>query len=177
MSNFYQDVIKKDPRFDSMNTIHDIDLLEPNFRKAVETFIATAASMGHTLKVLETYRSRRRQAYLFSKHLSQLKNVGVHGYGLAVDLGLFKANKYDVTGEDYRFFQTIAEKHGVVTGLISGIDWGEPHGYSHFHDFDHLQRIPVFRQKTLFAETWYPPENYDPYADIAAHAHLRVEEV
>lgn len=179
MSNFFTEVIQKDSRYNSLECIKDLNLLEPNFRKMVAKFIETAASMGHTLKVIETFRSRHRQAYLFSKHLSQLKNVGVHGYGLAVDLGLFKEGRYDVTGNDYRFFQEIAEKHNVVTGLISGIDWGEPHSYSSFHDFDHLQAIPVFRQKELFAGTWYPPETgYDPYEDIAMHnRHIQIDEV
>jgi hypothetical protein len=73
--------------------------------------------------------------------------------------------KYDPNGSDYVFFQQMCEK----VGLISGIDWGTPSEHHNFHDWDHVQRVPVFRQKELFAGTWYPPVDYDPYADQISH--------
>lgn len=164
MSNFYVDVIKKDPRFKSTAVIKDLDLLEPGFRAKVAKFKQFAEHQGHVIDVLETYRSPARQLQLFKKGATQLKNVGVHGYGGAVDFALYINGKYDPNGHDYLCFAAIAKQAGV----LSGIDWGEPNKPHSFRDFDHIQFCPVFRQADLFAGKWYPPENYDLLADLKA---------
>ncbi len=171
MSNFYLDVIKRDSRFNDPRACHDLNLLEPNFRQAILNFIADAKELGHILVPVETFRSSIRQRYLYSKHLTQLKNVGVHNYGLACDLALMVDGDYDPKGEDYEFFLALCEKNAVMHGsLISGIDWGRV-GRNirsrYFHDWDHVQYVPVWRQSSLFAGTWYPPSSpgYNPYAD------------
>jgi len=161
MSNFYIDVIKKDKRFKSTQTIKDISLLEPGTRAAVAKLIVLAHQAGHEIRVAETYRSQSRQTQVFKAGASELSKVGCHGYGLACDLGLYHNGVYDAKGEHYEFFIGLCKQ----VGLVSGIDWGTPNQNHTFHDWDHVQRIPVFRQNEVFAGTWYPPVDYDPYKD------------
>lgn len=163
--SFYTDVLAKDPRFASTAPIKDLALLEPGTRAAVLAMIADAAAAGHDLRVLETYRSQARQHMLFEERLTQLSKVGCHGYGVAVDLALYVNGRYDPNGQHYMFMEALAKKHGMV----SGIDWGTPNAQHSFKDYDHVQRVPVFRQNAMFAGAWYPPEGYDPHADQVAH--------
>ena len=164
MGNFYTDVIQKDPRFNSTERIEDPLLLEPGTRAAVQAIIADLQSLGHDARVLETYRSEARQHMLFEQHLTQLSKVGVHGFGLACDIALYVSDKYDPVGEHYVILVPLAQKHG----MISGINWGLPNLPHSFKDYDHIQRIPLFRQNALFAGSWYPPTDYDPHADEIA---------
>lgn len=160
--NFYTDVIQKDHRFNSVQPVTDLELLEPVTRTAVDAIIQAAASLGHRLVPVETYRSVDRQKHLYATGATQLRDVGVHHYGLACDLALEDGGKYDPHGQDYTFLRTLAEQHG----LLSGIDWGLP-GQSHtFRDYDHVQRIAELRQPALFASTWYPDALYRPLNDL-----------
>ena len=161
MDNFYTNATMKDSRFHSIECCKDLGLLEPITRASVQTIIAAAAKLGKTLVVLETYRSPARQQYLFTKRVTQLRKVGVHGYSLAADLGLENPN-YDGNGEHYLFLRNLAEE----AGMISGIDWGTPNQSHSFRDWDHIQRVAVSRQNSLFAGTWYPDENYKPLDDL-----------
>lgn len=165
MGNFYTDVLRKDSRFNSTEKIDDLALLEPGVRLAVEAIIADAKAARHDVFVLETYRSQARQRILFDQHLTELREVGVHGFGLACDIGLMTNGKYDPVGEHYEFLVPLAVRHGMV----SGIDWGLPKLMHDFKDWDHVQRIPLFRQDALFAGTWFPPGIYDPHADSVSH--------
>lgn len=165
MGTFYTDVIQKDPRFHSTNVCADLALLEPGFRARITAFIALAKSLGHDVEILETYRSPARQQELYEKHLTELRQVGVHGFGLAADLKVLVNGVYDPKGQDYLYFKDLALKDDV----ISGINWGEPCEHHSFEDFDHLQGVPIFRQDALFAGTWYPLNPYDPWADEKAH--------
>lgn len=159
--SFYDDVIKADPRFDSTETIKDMDLLEPGTKAAVEKLIALAKDAGHDIRVLETFRSQARQTYVFEKGASKLKKVGCHGYGLACDFGVFVNGQYQGNNGLYMFLPELCKQ----VGLISGIDWGAPDQPHTFVDSGHVQRIPVWRQNAVFAGEWYPPEDYDPYGD------------
>jgi hypothetical protein len=151
MSNFYLDVIQKDPRFQSPAECRDVALLEPVTRAAVAAIITDAASQGITLEISETYRSPARQKLLFDQGATQLENVGVHGYGLACDFFKMIDGKASWAG-DWTFLRDLAAKHGMV----SGVDWGEP-GIAHdFIDSDHVQRIRVNQQESLFSGDWYP---------------------
>lgn len=161
MGNFFTDVIRKDPRFNSTECINDLALLEPGTRAAVQALIAEAASNGHDLRVTETYRSEARQQKLFAEHATELRKVGVHNYGLAADFALYIKGEYQTNAGPYEFLATLAPKHK----LISGINWGTPHIKHGFQDTDHVQRIPVARQEVLFNNEWYPPSLYDPYED------------
>lgn len=165
MSNFYTNVIRRDSRFNSIQCIKDVSLLEPGTRAKVAKMIVLAHEAGHELRVGETYRSQARQYWCWTKRLTQLRKVGCHGFGVACDLQLFVNGEYDPNGSHYGFFVDLCKQ----VGLISGIDWGHPDHKTSFHDWDHVQNVPVFRQASLFAGTWYPAPDYDPVADEAAH--------
>ena len=148
--SFYTDVIAKDVRFKFKAAVHDMDLLEPVMREAVQAIIAEAGKADIKLMAYETYRSKERQAMLFVNGATKLKNVGVHHYGLACDL------VRDINGQpswkgDFSFLGKLAAKHH----LIWGGDW------KGFPDLCHVQRIKVSDQPKLFAGTWYPDASYD----------------
>jgi hypothetical protein len=144
MNNFFTDVIKLDPHFDSTSRISDIRLLEPSFRSKVEEVIGEAAANGADLRVLETYRSQARQTELFGQGATQLRNVGVHHYGLACDFGVLRDGQIDWHA-DYRIIGRLSEARGLT--------WG---GRFSFHDNGHVQAVAVADQPKLFAGTWYP---------------------
>jgi hypothetical protein len=158
MGNFYTDVIQKDKRFISTAPIRDLALLEPTFRAAVEALIAEAKQQGHELRVGETYRSEPRQLQLFHQGATRLKRVGVHHYGLACDLHLFKDGVFDERGDHY---YPILYPLCVTHKLVYGADWGFPPPEKHtFNDWDHVQRVGLTDQDALFAGTWYPDEHW-----------------
>lgn len=159
MSNFYLDHLKG---IKSTAKTADPKLLEPVTRAAVAAIILDAKAQGHDLRLLETYRSQARQAQLFKQGATQLKNVGVHGYGLAADFGLFVNGAYETRGDYYGFLVGLARKHE----MISGIDWGLPNQRHSFVDSGHIQRITVARQNSLFAGIWYPDGGYSPLKDL-----------
>jgi len=155
MANFYTSVIQLDSRFLSANRVQDADLLEPNFRSLVDAVVADAAALGIPLMIFETYRSQARQSQLFQQQATRLKRVGVHHYGLAVDLVKLIDGAPSWKG-DFAFLGRIAARHG----LIWGGNWGNPHKKPSFYDGVHLQRIRVADQKRLFSGTWYPSTDY-----------------
>jgi hypothetical protein len=165
MLSFYSNVLAKSPAFQSTEVQKSTDLLEPGTRAAVAALIAEAAEHGHHIVVLETFRSSRRQLQLFNQRKTELRNVGCHGYGVAADLGITGPSGQVDWKADYALLQALAEKHG----LIWGGDWGTPKCHHSFKDMDHVQRIPVFRQEQMFKGEFYPPADYDPYADMKAH--------
>jgi hypothetical protein len=158
VGNFYTDTIAKDPRFNSLKPVNDLALLEPVLRKLVRQIISDAAADGMKLMVFETYRSQARQSRLFAQGATQLKTVGVHHYGLACDL------VKDISGipswkGNFKFLGKLAKKYDLVWGS----DWGKPKVKTRFSDNVHIQRCAVSDQKKLFAGTWYPDADYDPY--------------
>ncbi len=169
MTNFYNTVIRNSKAFRSDAVCKDPAMLEPGTRAAVLALIDDAKKNGRDVRLLETYRSQTRQSYLFTKHATQLRVVGCHGYGVAADLGVFINGRYAENNAPYVFLKFLARRHG----LISGQDWGHPRE-GNFVDSGHVQRVPVWRQPTLFNSAWYPPEDYDPYADSAATGHKDV---
>ena len=163
---FYDTVIRNSKAFRSDAVCKDMNLLEPGTRKAVLALVDDAKRSGHDVRVLETYRSQTRQSALFMKHATQLRVVGCHGYGVAVDFGVFINGRYAEDNKPYVFLRVLARKYG----LISGQDWGHPK-MGGFVDSGHVQRVPVWRQAALFNGSWYPAESYDPYADSRANGH------
>ena len=159
MGNFYTDVIQQDPRFRSTKPISDMALLEPVTRAAVEAIIADAASQGIELMVFETYRSQELQEIYFERGVTQLQKVGVHHYGLAADIVKVVNGEPNWDGS-FNFLQALANKYNLVWGG----DWGAPDEPHSFRDYDHVQRCTVAAQQALFAGSWYPDENYNPYA-------------
>lgn len=166
MSNFYDTVIRNSKAFRSDAVCKDPAMLEPGTRAAVQALMDEAKAEGHDLRLLETYRSQTRQSALFMRRATQLRTVGCHGYGVAVDFGVFINGKYAENNTPYVFLRELARKHG----LVSGQDWGHAITGS-FVDSGHVQRVPVWRQTALFSDAWYPPTVYDPYADSAAAHH------
>jgi hypothetical protein len=159
--NFYTDVIMNDPRFNSTKRIADPELLEPTTRELVQAIVQDAAANGLKLMIFETYRSQTRQQALFNQGATKLKQVGVHHYGLACDL------VKDINGQpswkgDFSMLGALAKHHK----LIWGGDWGTPGSVHTFVDTDHVQRVTIGRQASLFSGNWYPDANYDPYAEL-----------
>jgi hypothetical protein len=150
-------VLEPDPRFTRIARCSDVALLEPVTRAAVAAIIAGAANLGYTLIPFETFRSQGRQQQLYAAGATQLRTVGVHGYGLACDLVKSIAGEPSWKG-DFTFLGELAKEHG----LIWGGDWGEP-GVAHdFIDACHVQRCAMADQSGLFAGVWYPDAKYDP---------------
>ena len=160
--NFYTDTLRKSPLFHSATPCRDIDMLEPVTRAAVQAIIADARTMGVEYRVDETFRSQSLQQQYFAKGLTKLRNVGVHGYGLACDIHWMKDGQFVQDGSKYQLLRFLAEKHG----LICGGDWGTPSSPHSFRDFDHVQRVSLARQNDLFAGRWYPDASYRPLLDM-----------
>lgn len=160
MHNFYTDVILKDHRFETTDIVSDIMLLEPVTRTLVQKIIADAAAEGVHLMVFETYRSQQRQQLLFNEKKTELRQVGVHHYGLACDI-VYVLNGHPSWQGDFSRLGRYAHKNG----LIWGGDWGNPAIHHTFVDADHVQRVTIARQEALFAGTWYPDQQYIPYTD------------
>ena len=160
MGTFYQDVICQDSRFHSTEQCRDLGLLEPSFRAKVEAIIADAAANGIKLWPTETYWSTERQQALFEQKATQLRDVGVHHYGLACDFAMSNdgGKTADWKVEDWSdVLGPLAMKHGLVWGG----DWQmefDPQAIHKpgFHDVDHVQAIEVSDQAKLFAGEWYP---------------------
>lgn len=164
MTNFYNTVVRNSRYFGSDAVCKDMAMLEPGTRAAVLAMIADAKAEDIDLRVLETYRSQTRQSALFMKHFTQLRTVGCHGYGVACDFGVFEKGIYQENNKPYVFLDALARKHG----LVSGQTWGHSYPNRGFVDSGHVQRVPIFRQNAMFGGSFYPPENYDPYADMKA---------
>lgn len=167
--NFYTDVIQKSPLFRSTIAVDTLDLLEPVTRAAVRAILSEAKAAGHDLRVFETYRSCERQELLYQRHVTRLQHVGVHHYGLACDFQLFEKGQYVRAAAPYVFLITLAEKHG----MISGIDWGEPGKKHDFIDAGHIQRVTKAREKSLFAGGWYPDLGYQVLADLGRSTQIQ----
>jgi hypothetical protein len=161
MASFFATTIKADSRFNSLQRVSDMSLLEDTTRTAVENIIRDAAAMGITVVAFETYRSQPRQAALFAEGVTQLKTVGVHHYGLACDIVRVVGGEPTWKG-DYTFLGHLAHAYG----LIWGGDWGRPDLPHSFLDVVHVQRCSVARQSALFSGTWYPDATYNPYDDV-----------
>lgn len=160
MANFYTDVIRKDPRFNTSKRVADLNLLEPVTRAAVQAILADAKAQGHEVMVFETYRSQDRQEDLYDQGVTQLQTVGVHHYGLACDIVKVVDGEPNWNGS-FDFLLQLARKHG----MISGIDWGRPDISHSFIDECHVQRVRVSDQRALFDGEWYPDEEYNPYGN------------
>lgn len=165
MASFCEDVIKNDPRLDSVKRVSDIALLEPVIRTAVSNILADAKALGIDLMVFETYRSQARQQELFNQGASKLRVVGVHHYGLACDLVKVVSGEPSWNG-DFNFLGRLAHEHG----LIWGGDWGDPAVHHSFIDAVHVQRCAVSMQPALFRGSFYPDASYDPYARAQWHS-------
>ncbi len=160
MGTFFTDVIEKDAHFGTTKRVSDPALLEPKTRALVEQIVDSAAKMGIEVMIFETYRSQQRQQQLFDAGATKLRKVGVHQYGLACDIVRVAAGEPSWKG-DFSFLGQLAHS----SGLIWGGDWGNPNIKHTFIDAVHVQRCSIARQPALFAGTWYPDDDYNPYTD------------
>ncbi len=151
MRNFFNDTIANHPLFRSAKRVDDTGLLEPDLRRKVFKIVGEAHDHGLELMVYETYRSQERQRELFRRGVTQLKQVGVHHYGLACDLVRVVEGEPSWDG-DFTLLGHLARAHGLVWGG----DWPR------LRDMPHVQRCAVKDQAKLFAGTWYPTDGYDP---------------
>jgi hypothetical protein len=160
MGSWYTDTIQKDPRFMSVKPILDPNLLFPPFRQKIDAIIAEAKAQGHIFQYGETYRSKQRQTDLFRRGLTRLRNVGVHHYGLAVDLHWMKNGEFEQRGDlYYPILFPLCVKHK----LVYGADWGDPPPSKHsFNDWDHVQMVGLVDQPNLFLGAWYPGLDWVP---------------
>jgi D-alanyl-D-alanine carboxypeptidase-like protein len=160
MGTFYTDVIEQDPRFTSVARVSDPELLEPITRQLVEGIIADAQQQGIELMIFETYRSQERQEQLFLQGATQLRQVGVHHFGLACDI--VKSINGDPSWKgDFSIVGQLAQS----AGLVWGGNWGNPNIHHTFIDQPHVQRCTIARQASLIAGSWYPDDLYNPLDD------------
>ncbi len=146
--NWYDDVIKKDPRFESCKSISDVNLLYPEFTFLILKLFTVAYSTGLKIFIKETYRSQARQLELFEKGYTQLKQNGMHHFGVAADLSFYKNKKSEPIKEIE--WQKLG-KIGKNLGLYWGGDWIT------FKDCSHLQLIPAtVEAQTKIIEGKYP---------------------
>ncbi len=158
--SFYTTTILQSPLAHSTQAVHDLNLLEPIMRQIVQSIIDDAHAHGVELMVFETYRSKERQEMLFNQGATQLKNVGVHHYGLACDI-VKKVNGQPSWKGDFSLLGQLAH----AKKLVWGGDWGNPLIKHSFIDVYHVQRCSIKKQAALFNGQWYPDDNYDPYKD------------
>lgn len=157
--SFYQDFLVKSPLFNSTSVVSLLNYLEPILRERVHCILEDAAAQGTPLMVFETYRSQARQQALYAQGATQLSTVGVHHYGLACDLVKNIGGSPSWKG-DFSFLGKLADKYQLVWGG----NWGNP-GVAHgFVDLVHLQRVAVIDQPKLFAQAWYPDDQYEALA-------------
>jgi hypothetical protein len=160
MSNFYLDHIANSVQLETTDRRSDIMLLEPITRSIVQKIINDSHAHGVELMVYETYRSKVRQEQLFNQGVSELRQVGVHHYGLACDL-VKNVNGEPLWKGDFSLLGQLAR----ANGLIWGGNWGNPNIHHSFIDIYHVQRCTIARQASLFRGEWYPDDNYNPYDD------------
>lgn len=156
--SFYTDVVMKDRRFTSTARVADPLLLEPILRSAAQAIMQEALDMTPSIRLMmfETYRSSQRQLMLFNQKppATKLRIVGVHHYGLAVDLVKVNARGQLSWDGSFAFLGVLAKKHTLVWGG----SWHDP------VDLVHLQRCSLKDQEKLFAGSWYPDSSYNPLA-------------
>lgn len=139
--NFFTEVIQRDKRYRSRQIVRGMDLLEPGFREKIVRLMADAVVEGVDLVPVETFRSRERQEQVFLDGKSQLRTVGTHHYGLAVDFAKRIRGVLSWDGS-WELMPRLAKKHGL-TSLYP-------------KDAGHVQGCTVAQQRELFAGKWYP---------------------
>ena len=105
-------------------------LLFPTLRVKAEEICSEVPD----LHIFETYRSNVRQAHLYSKGFSKIRQFGMHYYGVAVDLVFKDYGKWTWDGD----YQTVRKKY-KERGLIVLGNW----------DMAHAQMVTVSEQNKL----------------------------
>ncbi|MDB5693034.1 MAG: hypothetical protein JWO81_2097 [Alphaproteobacteria bacterium] len=116
---------------------HDLSLLAPRFRAAVEASLVKCKAAGLDAMVFEGFRSSVRQAFLFAQGRTRPGKIVTrastsltswHGYGLAVDV-IHRTGFWEPFGKDARkneqWFGDVAAIF-KATGCNWGGDWTAP---------------------------------------------------
>lgn len=147
---WYTDTIQKDLRFNSALACRDTALLFPTFLARVEEALSKLAELGQSFEIVETYRSQERQEELFREGATELRQVGVHHFGLACDC-------VRLIGGAANWQPGVYVEYGQqmqAAGLVWGGSWAT------LKDLVHVQMISVEDQSKLFSGSWYPDESY-----------------
>jgi hypothetical protein len=109
--------------------------LDPTVRPAVERMLADAAMAGFKLRVIATYRSPVRQAFLMSLGGNRTHTLtSSHSYGRALDIVVDDGNRaHKKTKADWIAFRTWLTAYRAPTGerfhIVGALDhtWDWPH--------------------------------------------------
>jgi len=120
----------------------NIALLHPKVRNIMRALVNGAAAYGFTVKVISSLRTYAEQAALYAKGRTAPGPIVTkapagwsnHNFGLAVDLGVFVADKYQPESPTYA-------KIGPI-GRALGLDWGGD--WTGIKDMPHYQYRPLW---------------------------------
>lgn len=116
----------------NLSMIIDLKALHPYFRDRITQLMALCKEKGIELAVVESYRTRSKQAEYFSMGRKYTRSAGgksKHQYGLAVDLVPI------INGEAQWDDKVLWKKIGVIgesLGLRWGGRWRSPYDPAHF---------------------------------------------
>lgn len=113
----------------SLPRITSLDLLQPQFRKAVKAVLADLQAAGIPLKVFEAARCPGRQDELFARGgvTKARRWQSPHQWGLAVDMVFFDGKDWSWSEPAkhrgaWAKYHEIARKHGLAP-----LSWEAPH--------------------------------------------------
>lgn len=115
--------------------IPDMNLLQINFRKKAQKLIDSCKSVGIELRVIETYRTYKRQNKLFhrKKRVTLLKGgQSNHQHGLAIDVVPVVNNK--LQWNNHKLWKRV----GLI-GESIGLRWGGR--FNGFRDCPHFEAM------------------------------------
>lgn len=168
--NWYDDVIKKSPKFLSTTRVNDVDLLYPKFLLLLLKTFATARKEGLAVTLFETYRSQTRQAALFAQGATKLQKNGMHHFGIATDVVFLKGKNvsFDLSNNWQRL--------GAI-GKSFGLEWGG--SWTSFVDLPHFQLVrATAADQAKIVNKEYPPFSTPvPIANIVSlYNHARISD-
>lgn len=151
--NFHLDVLRKSKLWLSAAKCADLEMLEPVTRAHAQEILKL---LGPGWMMYETFRSPARQRELFERKATDLRDVGVHAYGLAFDIVRNEADPGKKPMPSWHGDFSPLIQCAIERGLVAGLK--RKNGTI---DAAHVQRIRVADQKRLFAGTWYPCDFYE----------------
>lgn len=111
-----------------------INQLRPPFNKIASTMLHIwRDDLLIDVRILETLRTRERQAALEASGKSRIK-VGWHNFGLALDFGVFADGVYITDGTDRAY-----ERCGLIAEALN-CTWGGR--WTRFPDYGHIEFHP-----------------------------------
>ncbi len=148
--NWYDDVIKKSPKYLSPTLVNDVDLLYPKFLLLILKTFVTARKEGLSVTLFETYRSQQRQVELFARGVTRLQTNGMHHFGIATDIVF-------LNGKNPSFAPNNNWARLGAIGRGFGLEWGG--SWQGFVDLPHFQLVPA----TVADQAQIINKNYPPF--------------